>query len=85
MGEYWPQPLDLADSPNSYWHSLLANEIPGNLDYWENTLTADGYWPPHFSWCVSTEASRSAIKNWMGYFAVKRVKILKAFGRIENL
>lgn len=82
--EYMAQPLDFVNSPNSYWHDLLAKEIPSNLDYWENTLTSDGYWPQNWNYGIDTEFSRTATKNWIGYFAVKRVKILKAFGRIEN-
>lgn len=78
--EYVAQPLDLVNSPDSCWYGLLADDIPGNLDYWERTLTTDGYWPPNFNWGVDTEVSRAAIKNWLGYFAVKRVKILNSFG-----
>ena len=81
--KYVAQPLDMVDSPDSYWYGLLKDEIPANLDYWESTLDSNGCWVPNFSWGMDTEASRAAIKNWVGYMAVKRVKILKAFGRVE--
>ncbi len=81
---YVAQPLDSVDSPDSYWYNLLSKGIEVNLDYWENTLTTDGYWPLNFSWGTDTEAAQSATRSWIGYTAVKRVKTLKAFDRIEK-
>ena len=81
---YVAQPLDSVDSPDSYWYNLLAKGIEVNLDYWEETLTLDGYWPLNFSWGTDTEAAHSATRSWIGYTAVKRVKTLKAFDRIEK-
>lgn len=82
--EYVAQPLDFVNSPGSYWYDLLVKEIPNNLDYWEETLIAGGHWPKNWNYGVDTEFTRGATKNWIGYIAVKRVKILKNFGRIEN-
>ena len=76
------QPLDCVQSPNSYWHNLFAKEVQINLDYWESTLTPDGYWPLNFSWGVDTEAAQSATKSWLGLSVVGRIKILKEFNRI---
>jgi len=84
----WPgfvaQPLDCIQSPNSYWHNLFAKEVQINLNYWENTLTPDGYWPLNFSWGVDTEAAQSATKSWLGFIVVKRIKTLKEFDRIDK-
>ena len=78
---YFAQPLDLIDSPDSIWYPLLKAAIPANLDYWEKNLNADGYWIANFGW---DNAPAGWSNNWLGYIAVKRVKILKAFGRIEE-
>lgn len=80
---YVAQPFDMVDSPDSVWYPLIENNIDKNADYWIDTLLNDGYWQPNFSWGVDTDASKTATKNWIGYIAVKRVKILKAFGKIE--
>lgn len=79
------QPLDSIESPNSYWYNLLEKEVQINLDYWESILTTDGYWPLNFSWGMDTEAAQSATRSWLGYTAVKRIKTLKAFDRIEKV
>lgn len=80
--EYVAQPLDLVDSNESIWYEILEESILDNLDYWEDTLTGDGYWNPNFDWGMDTEEAHEATKCWRGYLAVKRVKILKSFGRI---
>ena len=77
--EYVTQPLDFVYSPKSQWYNILKDAIPGNLAYWERTLSDDGCWQPNFSWGVDTDTSHQVTKNWSGYIAVKRVKILKAF------
>lgn len=83
----WPgfvaQPLHSIDSPNSYWHTLSPKEVQMNLDYWESTLTADGYWPLNFDWGVDSIAAQTAANSWLGITAVKHIKTLKAFHRVE--
>ncbi|MTK12027.1 MAG: hypothetical protein F8N39_08050 [Clostridiaceae bacterium] len=81
--EYVPQPLDLVDSPESQWHKLVEPFVGKNLSFWLNTLKADGFWSPNFSWGVDSETSRNVTENWVCYIAVKRVKILKAFDLIK--
>jgi len=81
---YEAQPLDFVSSPDSYWHDLLSKEIPANLDYWESTLSAAGFWPPNWDYGADTEFTRAATRTWMGYLAVRRVEVLKAFDRVEN-
>lgn len=81
--EYVSQPIDLVDSPKSPWYDILKDSIPSNLNYLLDTLNNDEYWNPNFSWGVDTDISRQVTQNWIGYIAVKRVKILGAFGMIE--
>jgi hypothetical protein len=81
---YVAQPLDFVDSPESPWYPLLKEAVARNAAFWINTLSDEGIWTPHFSWGADTEAARQAMKNWQGYIAVKRVKILKAFGFVEK-
>jgi len=81
--DYEPQPLDFVHSPTSRWYPPLAGDIPANLDYWEKTVTKEGIWPPNWDYGFENDFSRSATKTWTGYIAVRRVKILRAFGRVE--
>lgn len=82
---YVAQPFDMVDSPDSVWYPLIRNNVEKNADYWIDTLSNDGYWQPNFSWGVDTDVSKMATKNWIGYIAVKRIKILKVFDRIESI
>lgn len=81
--EYVPQPLDLVDSPESQWYKLVEPFVGKNLSFWLNTLKEDGFWSPNFSWGIDSEMARNVTKIWVCYIAVKRVKILKAFGLIK--
>lgn len=81
---YVAQPFDFIDSPESPWYSLLKDSMPVNVRFWLNNINNEGIWPPNFSWGTDTIEARTAAKNWKGYIAVKRVKILKAFGLIEE-
>ncbi|ERI93336.1 hypothetical protein HMPREF1982_01760 [Clostridiales bacterium oral taxon 876 str. F0540] len=81
---YVAQPLDFIDSPESPWYSLLKENVPMNAEFWINNISEEGVWVPNFSWGVDTPESKNATKNWKGYMAVKRVRILKAFGLTEK-
>lgn len=82
---YVPQPLDLVDSPDSPWYCLLKNSVPDNVRFWLGNINNEGIWPPNFSWGSDTPVANTATKQWLGYFAIKRVRILKAFSLIEEL
>lgn len=81
---YVAQPLDFIDSTESPWYNLIKEHIPMNIDFWISNINDEGVWTPNFSWGVNTLESRNATKNWKGYMAVKRVRILKNFGAIEE-
>lgn len=82
--EYVSQPLDMVDGRDSYWYGCIEDKVSDNLNYWEETLTTDGCWLPNFSWGVDTEISSSVTKQWTGCLTVKRIRILKSFGRVEG-
>jgi len=81
--EYYFQPLDFVNSPKSMWYSTVEDAIDDNIDYWIDNIGPDGVWDPNFSWGIDSEAAKQATKNWKGYIAVKRAKILLEFNRIE--
>lgn len=81
--EYYFQPLDFVFSPDSMWYGTVEKGIEANIDYWLDTIGPEGVWSPNFSWGTDTEAARQATKDWKGYIAVKRAKILLNFNRIE--
>ena len=80
--DYVAQPLDLAESPDSPWYPIVKEGIESNIDYWINNLSDEGYWPLHFSW-GEAGMPKEVAQNWQGYFAVNRVRILKAFDAID--
>lgn len=80
--EYVPQPLDIIDDQDSQWYDLVRKGIDKNFKFWIVNLNDEGVWIPNFSWGIDSDISRTVTKNWTGYIAVKRVKILKNFNRI---
>lgn len=80
--QYYFQPLDFVSSPTSVWFDVVAHGVDRNLDYWVDTVNEAGVWTPNFSWGVDTEVSRRVTKQWTGYLAVNRMKILRNFGRL---
>jgi len=84
MTEYCFQPIELAETPDSTWYSLLAEAIPANLDFCERQLRELGHREPNFSWGDGTDIARQVTENWRGYGTVKWVRSLKAFGRVPS-
>ena len=82
--EYTFQPLDFVSSPASVWYEVVEKGIEENFDFWLDNLNQDGIWEPNFSWGIDSEVSRQVTQNWRGYLTVKRARILKNFGRIEE-
>jgi hypothetical protein len=80
---YVAQPFDFVASPESPWYSLLKDSMPVNVRFLLDNINDEGIWPPNFSWGVDTIEAKTATRNWKGYLAVKRVKLLKAFGLVE--
>lgn len=79
-GEYVAQPLDLAYSPRSMWHECVADGVEKNIACWLRTLNESGVWRPHFDWGCDSDTGKQATKNWTGFMAVRRAKILQNYG-----
>jgi hypothetical protein len=77
--EYVAQPLDLVAAPDSQWFKLIEPYVKNNIDFWVDSLNAEGYWEPNFSWGVDSEIAREVTRIWRCYMAVKRTRILKNF------
>lgn len=77
-------PLDFVSSPQSMWYDTVKDGIEENLAFWLDTLNADGVWTPNFSWGIDSDTARRVTEQWKGYVTVKRAKILRNFGLIEN-
>jgi len=80
--EYNAQPMDFARHPSSIWYSCVSDSIQANIKYWLDNINADGVWMPNFSWGEGSPEARQATKDWMGFIAVNRAKILKNYGVI---
>ena len=81
---YYFQPLDFVDSPHSLWYDDVKDGIEENIGFWLDSITDEGVWMPNFSWGVDSDVSRQVTENWKGYITVKRARILRRFGRIEE-
>lgn len=77
-------PLDLIQSPESPWYDGHEDSVEKNIDYYIDTLRADGTWPYKDSWETSSEPLRKISSNWAGYFAVKKVFLMQKFNAIEE-
>lgn len=82
--EYFPQPLDFADSLNSQWYPCISDGVEKNFVYWLANITDEGIWVPNFSWGINSDISRQVTENWKGYIAVRRARIFKNYNRILN-
>jgi len=82
--EYCFQPLDFVSSPDALWYDTVKDGIAENISFWLDSLNESGVWEPNFSWGVDSDVSRQVTQNWRGYITVKRARILKRFGLIEQ-
>lgn len=80
------KPIDVARSPDS---PLAAAFDPAvletNLDYEIERRPADGVWRPAWSWdFVDADAWAAAEQEYKGILTLRKLKTLRAFGRIEG-
>ena len=86
FGGYQLLPLDVAPAPDA----LLAmtvdrGALDAHLDYLIESQLPDGSWPVPWSWdFVDAAAWAQAERDWKGFIAVNRLKMLAAYGRIER-
>jgi len=48
--EYYPQPLDFVDMPESMWYQDIEKGVNLNFEYWLENINNQGVWNPNFSW-----------------------------------
>ncbi len=82
--QYYFCPLDFVSSPDSLWYDTIKTGITANLDFWLDTINADGIWTPNFSWGTDSDIARQVTEQWKGCVTVKRARILANFGLIER-
>jgi hypothetical protein len=83
---YSLQPLDVAPAPAAELASALdPSLIEANLDSWIEQLPPDELWPIPWNWAfVDAAAWAQAQRDWQGHLAVQRLRVLQAYGRIEQ-
>ncbi len=84
---YGLKPLDVVRSPASPLAGVIdPSIIDANLDYEIAGQTAGGSWTPAWSWgFVDADAWAAAEREWRGVLTLKKLLLLKAYGRIEGL
>lgn len=80
---YCAVPLQIVDSPESYYYSKYSDVIPFDLDQLIDSQTEDGSWEPNWSWGRFEEEWEHAKKDWKGFITLNNLRILKSFDRIE--
>lgn len=80
---YSPQPLDFVKLPESFLTERYQAAINANLDFWIDSLHADGVWFPNWSWGQYEAAWQSARKTIAGHLTSQRLATLTRFGRLE--
>lgn len=84
-GGYGLRPVQAIYYPGSPLTGAVAPAIiDANLDYEIDTQEADGSWSPNWSWdFVDAEAWTAAEVEWRGILTLRKLKTLRAYGRIE--
>jgi hypothetical protein len=79
-------PLDVAPSPRSCLTPVIDPQaIDANLDFVLAQQLPDGSWPLAWNWAfVDEQAWAQTERDWKGYQIVGTLKVLRAYGRIEE-
>ena len=80
---YAAQPLDFIYSPDDFLYPHFEESVQANLDFWIDTITPEGVWPPAWSWGTFPEDWEKAKKFITCRMATHRLKVLRDFGRFE--
>ncbi len=82
---YCALPLHIVDSPSSQFYYLYSDMLSYDLDALINTQSKDGAWVPNWSWGRYEQEWKVAENEWKGYITLSNLKVLKNFGKIDNL
>jgi hypothetical protein len=84
-GEYCLKPCWVIKSPQSSFLNIINHAFNENLDYEIRTQDEDGSWKPFWSWGEAyPEDWKIAKQEWSAILTLDLIKVLKAFGRIEE-
>lgn len=78
---------DIIYYPNSPLAGVIDEAlIDANLDFELDRQSPDGSWSPSWSWdFVDAAAWMEAEREWKGILTLRKLRTLRAFGRIERL
>ncbi len=84
FASYQLLPLDVAPTPDALLAGTVdRSAVDAHLDYLIDTQLSDGSWPIPWSWAFVDEAAwAQAERDWKGFIAVSRLRMLAAYGRI---
>ncbi len=80
---YVPQPVNFVKDRNFFLYPPLADVTEMNLDYIIETMRSDGTWEPTWHWGRFPEEWEKAKLEWKGVETVKKMKIMRAFDRLD--
>ncbi len=80
---YVPMPTDFIQSPDSDLFKLFEVQTEAALDFIVDSFSETKLWEPAWTWGQFNSEWEIAKKHWIGVLAVKNMRILKNFGRLE--
>ena len=85
-GGYGLLPLGVISTPDHFLAATIPNEaIQANLDLLIDSQQPDGAWAPSWNWAFVNEAAWQAAElGWKSQITLTNLKLLHAFGRIEE-
>jgi hypothetical protein len=81
---YGLQPIKVVTSPDSPYADMLSEAVQANLDFAVSKQTPEGCWMPEWSWGQDEKEWAEAHTEWCGVLTLEKLRVLKAFGRIER-
>jgi len=84
-GGYGLQPLEVVYFPGSPLAGVLDQAvIDANLDYFIDEQQPNGSWAPNWTWdFIDADAWAAADREWRGILTLRKLRTLRAYGRIE--
>ena len=86
-GGYGLRPLEVVYFPGSPLAGVLDQAvIDANLDYLIDEREPNGSWAPNWTWdFIDPFAWDAAERDWRGVLTLRKLRTLRAYGRIEGL
>lgn len=81
---YCAVPLQVAATPQSIYYEQFSDVIPYDLNELIKSQNEQGTWEPNWAWGRFDEQWDIAKREWTGYITLNNLRILRAYGRIEE-